>query len=281
MNMKNYEEAMQLFEEAYKNNPLPLILKSEGELLLKQGNIDEALSKYEQALPDSVDDAELYAKIATLYLKLDDKDNAEKSFEKAINISPEYSSGILGLSSIYQFQGEYDKSFDLYKLSQNTNPNSAAVWNNIGLCFLSTGKNIYASTCLTKAFYLEPFTWGIAFNLGISLMQIGMYASAFVYMNTALKLKSDDYRIYMCLGIILGELNDPNNAVTYYNKALSYGENHLVLFNYTITLVKNEMYGQARSIYGRFRGCFTGNSNEENAEEINEIIPSLDSILNK
>ena len=279
MNMKNYDEANELFDKAYEINSLPIILKTQGKMLLLQNKVEEALEKYESALEESYYDAELYAKIGTLQLQLNDSENALDSFEKAINIDPDYSNGLLGLSSIYQIQGDYDKAFNLYKLSQKSNINSATVWNNLGLCFLDNGKNIYATSCLTKAYYLDPFDWGIAYNLGVALLHIGLYSSAFVYMNAAEGVKKDDYRIYMYLGIIFGELNDCDNAKAFYDKALSMESNYLILFNYTITLIKNEKYHEARNIFNRFKSCYKEGENDYD-ETIANMVPNIEELMN-
>ncbi|MCQ2819308.1 MAG: tetratricopeptide repeat protein [archaeon] len=280
MNMGQYDEATELFDRAYEINPTPEILKAQAKMLILQENLEEAVKKYEEALYDSIDDVDLLAKVGALKLKMEETDSALECFEQAININPNYSSGILGLSSIYQSLGDYEKSFNLYKLSQKSNPNSAIVWNNIGLCFLATNKYIYATSCLTKAYYLEPFTWEIAFNLGMALMSVGLYASAFIYMNAAEKLKNDDYKIYMFLGIILGELSDTNNATASYEKALSFGENYLVTYNMTITYIKNDMIPEASAAYNRFKGSF-GGGEEDYDVDIQDTMPLIESILQK
>jgi Bardet-Biedl syndrome 4 protein len=46
-------------------------------------------------------------------------------------------------------------------------PNSAQLWNNIGMCFFGKHRYIAAIACLKKALYLDPFEWIISYNLGL------------------------------------------------------------------------------------------------------------------
>jgi tetratricopeptide (TPR) repeat protein len=46
-------------------------------------------------------------------------------------------------------------------------PNSAQLWNNIGMCFFGKDRYVAAVACLKRALYLDPFEWIISYNLGL------------------------------------------------------------------------------------------------------------------
>ena len=50
-----------------------------------------------------------------------------------------------------QDQGYDDKALTKYKVSAHYNPNSAELWNNIGMAFFGKKKVIAAIACLKKA----------------------------------------------------------------------------------------------------------------------------------
>ena len=56
-----------------------------------------------------------------------------------------------------------------YRVAAVKTPNSAQLWNNIGMCFFgkSPPKYVAAVACLKKALYLDPFEWIISYNLGL------------------------------------------------------------------------------------------------------------------
>jgi Bardet-Biedl syndrome 4 protein len=53
-----------------------------------------------------------------------------------------------------------------YRVAAVQTPNSAQLWNNIGMCFFGKGKNVAAVACLKRAVYFTPFEWIISYNLG-------------------------------------------------------------------------------------------------------------------
>ena len=53
-----------------------------------------------------------------------------------------------------------------YRVAAAQTPNSAQLWNNIGMCFFGKGKNVAAVACLKRAVYFTPFEWIISYNLG-------------------------------------------------------------------------------------------------------------------
>jgi Bardet-Biedl syndrome 4 protein len=53
-----------------------------------------------------------------------------------------------------------------YRVAAVQIPNSAQLWNNIGMCFFGKEKYVAAIACLKRAVYLSPFEWIISFNLG-------------------------------------------------------------------------------------------------------------------
>ena len=54
-----------------------------------------------------------------------------------------------------------------YRVAAVQTPNSAHLWNNIGMCFFGKQRYIAAIACLKKALYLDPFEWIISYNLGL------------------------------------------------------------------------------------------------------------------
>ena len=105
-----------------------------------------------------------------------------------------------------------------YRVAAVQMPNSAQLWNNIGMCFFGKQRFIAAIACLKKALYLDPFEWIISYNLGFVHLNTGQYASSFHYFSASINLKSDFASSYMYLGITLTKLDDFENACAAYEK---------------------------------------------------------------
>lgn len=92
-----------------------------------------------------------------------------------------------------------------YRVAATQTPNSAQLWNNIGMCFFGKGKYVAAVACLKRAVYFTPFEWIISYNLGVVHLATGQYASAFHYFSTAINLQPTYARAYTYLALALAK----------------------------------------------------------------------------
>jgi len=180
-----------------------------------------------------------------------------QSFAQALSIDSRNTKAILAVGSIIQERGDYDSALMKYKIAANSNPNSAHLWNNIGMCFFGKQKYIAAVTCLKKAFYLDPFEWVISYNLGIIHYNTEQYASAFHYFNNAINLMPKYAKTYMYLGMTLNKLEDFPNACFSFERAVELEADYTTLINYVIILVQKEEYTKAKSYYKQFDQIFS------------------------
>jgi len=203
-----------------------------------------------------------------IYLKEGNVEEAYKYLTEAIKIDPYYSNALLALGSINQDKGELEQALGKYKMSSKSSSNSPLVWNNLGLCFFTKKKYITALACLKKANYLDPLQWIVNFNLGLVYMYTGQYSSAYIHMNTVTKIKPTISLAFMYLGVILSKLGDIESSIDKYESSLTLdGKNYLTLFNYTISLISNEMYGNARSKFSEFVKLFNSDTEERDYRE--------------
>ena len=75
-----------------------------------------------------------------LYLKKKDKEKSMKYYNKVLKIEKKYSKSLMGLESLYQNEGHEEESYNLLALGNSSNPNSAYLWNNLGMWYLSKEK---------------------------------------------------------------------------------------------------------------------------------------------
>lgn len=134
-----------------------------------------------------------------------------------------------------------------YRVAAVHTPNSAQLWNNIGMCFFGKQKYVAGIACLKRAIYFDPFEWIIAYNLGLIHLHTGQYASAFHYFSTSINMKPDFPSSYIYLAITLSRLDDFTNACAAYEKALDMDPSdagfHL---NFAITLFNHGDLEEAR-----------------------------------
>ena len=225
-------------------------------------------------------DTNLMTTLGNLYLKKKDQEKALSYFKKVLELENKYSKSLIGLNYLEHIKGEYDEAFQLLAIGYNSNPNSAYLWNNLGMYFYAKDKKIFAATCLKKALYLAPFEWIIPFNLGLVYLKNEQYVTAFVHMNTAANLNKNNYLVLLYLAIICGELNNDGNAKNCFVKALGIKEDPIVLFNYVVFLIRKKMFDEANDKFSKLLKIFSKHKKPtEEYQLIESQIPTIKSIL--
>jgi Bardet-Biedl syndrome 4 protein len=162
-----------------------------------------------------------------------------------------------------------------YRIAAVQTPNSAQLWNNIGMCFFGKGKYVASIACLKKGSYLAPFEWIISYNLGVVHLTSEQYASAFQYFSTAINLQPSYSKAYMYLAITLSHLEDFENSCSAYEKAIELSpEDYLIFLNYSITLFLNDEIEKSKEQYGRFEVLFNLQTDKNDVDP--EIVKQSD-----
>ena len=159
-----------------------------------------------------------------------------------------------------------------YRIAAVKTPNSAQLWNNIGMCFFGKSpqpKYIAAVACLKRALYLDPFEWIISYNLGLVHLNKRQYASAFHFFSASINLKPDFAATYMYLAITLARLDDFDNSCAAYEKSIEIDENDSTSrLNYAITLFNNDEIERSKEQFKVFERIFENNDCDEADDEV-------------
>ena len=128
-----------------------------------------------------------YVKAAKNFYHHNDIDEAEKNFEKAIEIAPKFPYA-LGEYSKFEFnRGDIQKALRLAKDAINVNPDNYHAWFNYGISLRKNRQNHKAIDALEKAKELNPKHLPIYNELGRGYTFIGDYEKAMSEFNIALK----------------------------------------------------------------------------------------------
>jgi Bardet-Biedl syndrome 4 protein len=262
--LKQYEKAIEAFREAnmiqrHESTYIQLarvyrIMSTRPESAGNAaGNDEEALAVLTEALDDSRENPELLTSIGLLHLKAGNSPKAFEFLGNSLTYDPRNPKTILAAASIVQDNQDMDVALMKYRVAVSQTPNSAQLWNNIGMCFFGKGKLIAAIACLKRAAYLSPFEWIISFNLGIVHLSAEQYASAYHYFSTAINFLPTYARSYMYLAITLAKLDDFEDACLVYEKATQISDDYMCHLNYALTLHNHDEKERAREQYVRFQ----------------------------
>lgn len=251
--LKKYDKAIDCFREANAIQRHDSTYMQLGKVYAIQENYKAAIDVYLEALEFSPENPKILTTIGLLYLRLGENYRAFDFLGNSLTHDPKNPKSILAAGSIIQDHGDMDVALIKYRIAAVSTPNSAQLWNNIGMCFFGKKKYVAAVSCLKRALYIDPFEWIISYNLGLVHLNTEQYASAFHYLSTSINLKPDFPSSYMYLGIVLSRLDDFDNACSAYEKAIELETDHLFELNYAITLYNNGEYESSKTHFENFK----------------------------
>jgi len=256
MYLKQYTEAaehLQLANDIEKHDATFVQL---GKVYTLQEMYPQAIEVYVEALEFSPENPELLTTMGLLHLRMGENYKAFDFLGNSLTHDPKNPKTILAVGSVIQDHSDMDVALVKYRVAAVQTPNSAQLWNNIGMCFFGKGRYVAAIACLKRALYLDPFEWIVAYNLGLVHLNTAQYASAFHYFSASINLKADFPSSYMYLAITLSRLDDFDNACSAYDKALEMDTDHLFELNFSITLFNHEEYDRSAEHFAEFERIF-------------------------
>lgn len=255
----NLEEAVNAFVRSIALQRIDSTFFHLGLTLVKMKSYDGAIQVYQEALAVSPRNPDLLAAIGQLYMKTGDVQQAFASFGACLAEDPTHLKALVAVSSIHQSRGNNAAALSKYRIAITKAPDSAQLWNNIGVCFFgkqvrnlrlgsasgesASVNDLYtAVACLRKSIILSPLEWITNYNLAIVFLSLGRYVAAMHYLVAAISFNRADFSAaYMYLGVCLSLMNDIDNARQAYEKSLSMEENLTTRVNYAITLLNSNL----------------------------------------
>lgn len=259
MYLKQYDASVECFKSANDIQRHDTTYRQMGKVFTLQERYQEAVDVYLEALEFSQDNPELLTTIGLLYLRMGENYRAFEYLGNSLAVDPKDAKTILAAGSIIQDHNDMDAALIKYRVAAVKTPNSAQLWNNVGMCFFGKRKYIASIACLKRALYLDPFEWIIAYNLGLVHLTTGQCASAFHFFSASINLKADFPASYTYLAVTLAKLDDFENACAAYDRALEVdgasgggGGDFTIRLNYAITAFNGGDTERSRTQFGEF-----------------------------
>ena len=167
MYLKQYEQSAECFKRANSIQRHDTTYMQLGKVYTLQEDYRTAIEVYLEALEFSPENPELLTTVGLLYLRLGENYKAFDFLGNSLTHDPRNPKTILAAGSIIQDHSDMDVALVKYRVAAVQTPNSAQLWNNIGMCFFGKQRFVAAIACLKRALYLDPFEWIISYNLGL------------------------------------------------------------------------------------------------------------------
>ncbi|UCC39776.1 MAG: tetratricopeptide repeat protein [Candidatus Aminicenantes bacterium] len=156
-NQKNYQEAIEEYQNILKENPeIYIINKNVGNSYYEMGDYDSAIKYYKKVLEKEPGSKEILIALGNTYLE---KGDLEKGLSYFKQIDEE---AITNPLTFYNFgtsffnKGEINKAIEYYNKAITLDPNLTDAYYQLGLCYLNTNEKEKAKENFNKFLELAP-----------------------------------------------------------------------------------------------------------------------------
>lgn len=154
--MMYLEKAIKYFEKALSIFPGYHDVYGEmGLAYMYMGDNIKAMENFQISVKQ-VPDAKVYSNMGMIYFQQNNVPEAQKVYEKAIQIDDRYVDGYRNLGSALAIQGKFAEAIPHFKKAIEFRPNEAILYFFLGSAYKDSGDSVSAQQYLNKAYQLDP-----------------------------------------------------------------------------------------------------------------------------
>ncbi len=202
------------------------------------------------------EDFATYFSLGNAFLKNDDNslDKAIETFQKAIELNPEYADLYNDLGVAFFRNNQQDYAIETLLKAIELKPKDATMLNNLGLALKKNGQIDEAIEVFQKAIKIKPDDFDTYFNLGNAYSKKNKLDEAIETYKKAIKIKPEYADTYFNLGNAYSKKNKLDEAIETYKKAIELnfnGDN--LFFNLGVALKKNGQKKEADEMFKKYK----------------------------
>jgi tetratricopeptide (TPR) repeat protein len=210
-----------LWQATLERNPSCAMAHSNlGDLLLIDGNVDDAIASYRRALAIQPDSTEAHNNLGTALLRKGRTEEAIAHYEQVLKIQPDHLMAHNNLGNIFRQQGRRDDAIVHYRKALEIQPDLAPARHNLGIILLEKGQAPEAVAHFRKLVELQPGSANLHNNLGWILRRAGRLDEALPPLRKALEIRPDYPEAHGNLARTLALLGHAPEAVVHFQAAL-------------------------------------------------------------
>jgi tetratricopeptide (TPR) repeat protein len=209
-----YDEAISAFKEALKEKPEDVKINYNlAESYQRTGQIDEAAKVYAAlAQIDPEGEKNYYGKMVRMYDSAGMFDKAIEAAQKLVDIDPNSEMNLYNLGIMFQKSKRYNESIEIFNKVLAIKPDYDLAYANIGLNYFNLKKYKNAVEAFEKYVEINPDNPDIWHNIGIGYMQLKKFNSALKPLQKSVELRPDYGTALYNLGITYLNLKDNYSA---------------------------------------------------------------------
>ena len=196
-------------------------LIDQGHALEAQGELDEAMQCYLEAIRLAPDPARAHLNHGNVLLLKGDLNGALAAFRAAIEHKPDYAGAYYNIGNALLNAGQLDEAVASYRRALEIQPDYAEVHCSLGVALKELGEFDCAVASLKEALEINPDLAEAHLNLGNALKELGQLEDAVMSYHRTLEIEPNLAEAHSNLGIALHDIGQLDEAIACYQKALT------------------------------------------------------------
>jgi protein O-GlcNAc transferase len=220
-------KAEQGFSRAIKlNRDYPDAHNNMGNMLQKQGKLDEAIAAYQRVLAIKPDHADANYNMGNALAERGKFDEAIGFYRRALVLKPRYAEAQFSIGNALQKRGRFDAAIAAYRRALAIKPDYGEAHNNIGNALQKRGRFDAAIAAYQRALALKPDHADAHNNMGNALQGQGKPDQAIVAYQRALALNPGHADAHYNMGNALQKQDRLDEAIAAYQQAVALNPDH-------------------------------------------------------
>jgi tetratricopeptide (TPR) repeat protein len=164
----------------------------QGEILAGEGLIEEALSRFEQALAAAPENPEVIEAVGRALLNLDRLEEAEASFLDALELDPEWVAPRMGLAMVALRRDEPFKIVHHLERAMEADPEHPDAYVELGRYYGAMAEPALAKATFERWTSRHPEDADMLINAGLTAFDAADYAQAYAFFEKAVEAASEE-----------------------------------------------------------------------------------------
>ena len=195
-------------------------LKQQADQLWEKGDLDGAISNYQQALDLQPDFFQAHANLGSVYAKTEDFDKALKHYEEAIALQPEIAALYSNTAEILNQAASHEHARQFARKALEKQPDFVPALTNLGNALIGLDEKDAALEVLLRAKQLSPDSYEVYSNLGDCFRLRHDFLKAKENFLKAVELNPDVGIIHYKLSTTYGKLGEYDDYIKSLQTAL-------------------------------------------------------------
>ena len=217
-----YTDLKTLWLTTIARNPAAIIAQNDlGNMLLEQGQAEEAISHLRRAVTIQPNGAYLHYNLGSALLRAGRVDEAIGSLRRALELEPDMGSGYENLGAALLAKGRVEEAVAYLQKAVAIQPTRTSPHYNLGDALLRSGQVNEAMAQLQRALELQPDMAPAHMSLGNALLRQGQANDALAHLQKAVELQPTLADAHYNLANALLQQRRTGEALTHFQKAVA------------------------------------------------------------